>query len=136
MRAFLARPADWLSPAGWWWLSIISLLALIVVVLLWSAWLAPAAPQPIWLAIKALPLLLPLRGLLHGRRSTAQWAALLAVPYFLGALVAVYGYLAEPHFTVAADFGPALAQLLSATGLMAGTSFYAYLTRYQMPREG
>lgn len=136
MRTFLARPAHWLSPAGWQWLSVISLLALITVVLLWAAWLAPDAPEPVWMAIKALPLLLPLRGLLHGRRSAAQWASLLSLPYLLGALVGVYGYLGQPAFTPAGDFMPALAQLLCSMLLMLSTSFYAYQTRYQFPREG
>ena len=33
------------------------------------------------MVLKGLPLLLPLRGLLHGRLKSIQWAALLTLPY-------------------------------------------------------
>lgn len=60
-----------------------SLIGLIALCLTWELWLAPLRPGGSWLALKALPLLLPLFGILHGRRKTYQWASLLILPYLL-----------------------------------------------------
>ncbi|MCC5857033.1 MAG: DUF2069 domain-containing protein [Ectothiorhodospiraceae bacterium] len=61
------------------------LLALILLLTLQTVWLTPPANSgyvaPL-LLILVLPLLVPLRGLLHGRRYTAAWTSLLAVVYF------------------------------------------------------
>ena len=57
--------------------AIASLLALVALCLAWELWLAPLRPGGSWLALKALPLLAPLFGLLRGRRYTHQWATLL-----------------------------------------------------------
>lgn len=60
----------------------VSLIALIVLCLAWELWLAPLRPGGSMLALKALPLLLPLFGILRGRRYTYQWAAMMILPYF------------------------------------------------------
>lgn len=60
----------------------ISLLLLIGLCVAWEMWLAPIRPGGSWLVLKAIPLLLPLRGILHGRRYTYQWTSLLCLPYF------------------------------------------------------
>jgi uncharacterized membrane protein len=54
-----------------------SLIALIALCVAWELWLAPLRPDGSWLVLKALPLLLPLRGVLHARHYTLQWASLL-----------------------------------------------------------
>ena len=59
-----------------------SLVALIVVCLLWELWLAPLRPGGSLVALKALPLVLPLRGILEGRRYTYQWSSMLVLGYF------------------------------------------------------
>ncbi|MDP1651431.1 MAG: DUF2069 domain-containing protein [Rhodocyclaceae bacterium] len=64
----------------------ISLIALIALCLAWELWLAPLRPGGSWLALKALPLLLPLFGILCGRRYTHQWASLLIQLYLLEGL--------------------------------------------------
>jgi uncharacterized membrane protein len=61
----------------------VSLIALIALCLAWELWLAPLRPGGSWLALKALPLLAPLFGILHGRRYTHQWASLLIQLYLL-----------------------------------------------------
>lgn len=61
--------------------AIASLLGLIALGLAWELWLAPLRPGGSWLVLKVLPLLAPLRGLLHGRRRTYQWTSLLALAY-------------------------------------------------------
>jgi uncharacterized membrane protein len=62
--------------------AIISLTALIVLSVLWETVLAPARPGGSWLMLKALPLLLPLFGILRGKRYTYQWASMLILLYF------------------------------------------------------
>lgn len=60
----------------------LALLALIVLCLAWELWLAPLRPGGSWLALKALPLALPLTGILSGKRYTFQWSSLLILAYF------------------------------------------------------
>jgi uncharacterized membrane protein len=62
--------------------SSVSLIALIVMCLAWEAWLAPLRPGGSALILKVLPLLVPLFGVLHGRRYTYQWSSLLIWFYF------------------------------------------------------
>ena len=50
--------------------AVVSLLALIALGLAWELWLAPLRPGGSWLALKVLPLLLPLPGLLRLRMFT------------------------------------------------------------------
>ena len=69
------------------WTAVLSLLALIVLSLLWERWLAPIRPGGSWLMLKAVPLLLPLRGLLNGKRYSYQWSSLLILAYLTEGLV-------------------------------------------------
>lgn len=69
------------------WAAVLSLLGLIVLSLLWERWLAPIRPGGSWLMLKAIPLLLPLRGLLNGKRYTYQWSSLLILIYLTEGLV-------------------------------------------------
>lgn len=59
-----------------------SLVALILLCLAWEGWLAPLRPGGSLLILKALPLLLPLFGILRGRRYTYQWASMFILLYF------------------------------------------------------
>jgi uncharacterized membrane protein len=63
-----------------------SLIALVALCLAWELWLAPLRPGGSWLALKALPLLAPLFGILRGRRYTHQWSTLLIQLYLLEGL--------------------------------------------------
>ena len=60
----------------------LALLALLALCLAWELWLAPLRPGGSWLALKALPLALPLAGILLGQRYTFQWSSLLILAYF------------------------------------------------------
>ena len=53
------------------------LVALIFLCVAWELFLAPLRPGGSWLALKALPLMAPLFGVLHGKRYTFQWSTLL-----------------------------------------------------------
>jgi uncharacterized membrane protein len=85
-------------------------------------WLAPLRPGGSWLVLKVVPLLLPLRGILAGRRYTHQWASMLAL-----------AYLGEGLVRATSDRGPsaqlALIEIVLATACFAGCAIYARLTR-------
>ena len=65
----------------------LSLIALILLCLAWEGFLAPLKPEGSKLILKALPLLLPLFGILKGRRYTYQWSSLLILAYLTEGLV-------------------------------------------------
>lgn len=67
--------------------SIASLIALVFLALTWELWLAPLRPGGSALVFKALPLLLPLPGILRGKRYTYQWASMLILLYFTEGVV-------------------------------------------------
>jgi uncharacterized membrane protein len=71
-------------------LAVGSLLALIVLGLAWELWLAPLRPGGSWWALKVLPLLIPLGGLLRSRMYTYRWVSLLVWPYFTEGVVRAY----------------------------------------------
>ncbi|MHB0973899.1 MAG: DUF2069 domain-containing protein [Thiobacillus sp.] len=64
-----------------------SLIALILLCLAWELWLAPLRAGGSLLVLKTLPLLLPLMGILKGRRYTYQWAPMLVLAYFTEGVV-------------------------------------------------
>jgi uncharacterized membrane protein len=64
------------------WLAVGSLLGLIVLGLAWELFLAPLRPGGSWLALKVLPLCIPLAGLLKNRMYTYRWVSLLVWLYF------------------------------------------------------
>lgn len=61
-------------------LALLSLIALFVLCLAWELWLAPTGSGR--LAIKALPLLLPMLGLWRYRLYTFRWLSLMVWLYF------------------------------------------------------
>jgi uncharacterized membrane protein len=67
-----------------------SLVALIFLCLAWEVALAPLRPGGSWLMLKALPLLAPLRGVLHARAHTLKWALFLILGYFAEGVVRGY----------------------------------------------
>lgn len=60
----------------------LSLIALILLCLTWETVLAPLKPNGSLLILKTVPLLLPLWGVLHGKRYTYQWACMFILIYF------------------------------------------------------
>lgn len=64
-----------------------SLVALIGLGLAWELWLAPLRPGGSWWALKVLPLLVPLAGLLRNRMYTYRWVSLLVWLYFTEGVV-------------------------------------------------
>lgn len=51
--------------------------------LAWELWLAPIRPGGSWLALKVLPLCIPLAGILKNKLYTYRWVSLLVWLYFM-----------------------------------------------------
>jgi len=68
-------------------LALASLLGLIVLGLAWEMWLAPIRPGGSLLALKVLPLCIPLAGVLKNRMYTYRWLSLLVWLYFTEGVV-------------------------------------------------
>ena len=102
--------------------AIVALLALILLCLTWELWLAPLRPGGSWLALKALPLALPLTGVLSGTRYTYQWSSML-----------ILAYLAEGATRGWTDTGVsqtlAMAEVLLSLVFFAAAVSYARATR-------
>ncbi len=99
-----------------------SLIALIFLCLAWELRLAPIQPGGSWLALKGLPLLAPLFGILNGRRYTYQWASMLILLYFTEGVV---------RATTETGTGQALAiaETVLALAFFCASVAYARLTR-------
>lgn len=72
-------------------LAVTSLLGLIVLGLVWELWLAPLRPGGSWLALKVLPLCIPLAGILKNRLYTYRWVSLMVWLYFTEGVVRAWG---------------------------------------------
>ena len=64
-----------------------SLIVLLFLCVAWELWMAPMRPGGSALVLKALPLLLPLFGVLRGKRYTYQWSSMLILAYFTEGVV-------------------------------------------------
>ena len=98
-------------------------LGLLALILNWFIWISPPSTVPRAFPIIALavPLLFPLRGLLHGRRYTHQWTSFLSMVYF------ALGIDAWANAAAGAAWLGALTVLLSLL-LFVGTVVYARYT--------
>lgn len=67
--------------------AIVSLIWLIGWLVAWEAFVAPLQPGSWLLALKALPLLLPLRGVIKRDLYTLQWSSMLILIYFAEGVV-------------------------------------------------
>lgn len=64
-----------------------SLILLIALCLAWEGWLAPLKPGGSWLILKGAFLLIPLFGILRGRRYTYKWLSLFIQFYLMEGLL-------------------------------------------------
>ena len=72
-------------------LAVASLVGMILLGLAWELWLAPLRPGGSWLALKVLPLCIPLAGLLKNRMYTYRWVSLMVWLYFTEGVVRAWG---------------------------------------------
>ena len=80
------------------WLALGSLGGLIVLGLAWEMWLAPIRPGGSLLALKVLPLCIPLAGFLKNRMYTYRWVSLLVWLYFTEGAVRAYSDKAPGNY--------------------------------------
>jgi uncharacterized membrane protein len=99
-----------------------SLVLLIALCLAWELWLAPLRPGGSLIALKALPLAFPVRGVFAGLRYTYQWSSLL-----------ILAYLAEGITRAVAERGAsqacAAAELALSAAFFGAAVAYSRLTR-------
>lgn len=104
-----------------------SLIALIFLCLIWEGWLAPLRPGGSWLILKAVFLLIPLFGILRGKRYTYKWLSLF-----------IQFYLLEGALRATSDSGLtqwlALGEVTLATTIFVTTILYIRATRIT-PKE-
>lgn len=104
--------------------AIISLIALIALCLAWELFLAPLRPGGSWLVLKVLPLLMPLFGVLRGKRYTFQWACMLILLYFAEGVVRAWSDQ-PPASTLAAI------EIALSSAFYLAAIFYAKLTAFK-----
>lgn len=107
-------------------LALSNYIALLVVVLWWEAWAAPPTPvsRLFWLAIKLLPLLIPLPALWRGSARAHVLAALLVMLYFCDGVATAYGAV---RLGSNAALGYAALEIIAAVTFVATASYYARL---------
>lgn len=84
-------------------LAVASLLGLIVLGLAWELWLAPVRPGGSLLALKVLPLCIPLAGLLKNRLYTYRWVSLVVWLYFIEGVVRAWSDRAPSRWFALAE---------------------------------
>ena len=104
-----------------WLAACASLIALIFLCIAWELAIAPLRPGGTWLALKALPLLAPLFGVLHGRRYTFQWSTLLIWLYVMEGSARAYSDSGLSAGLAAAEAALALAYFAAAVTYLRAT---------------
>jgi len=100
----------------------ISLVGLILLALAWETVLAPLKPGGSLLMLKAVPLLLPLFGILRGKRYTYQWACMFILLYFTEGVVRAWS-------DVGLSAKLAMIEVILSVAFFSCAIFYARLTR-------
>jgi uncharacterized membrane protein len=99
-----------------------SLIALIALCLIWEGWLAPLKPGGSWMVLKGAFLLIPLFGILRGKRYTYKWLSLF-----------IQFYLMEGLLRATSDHGLiqqlAILETILATALFVLTILFVRATR-------
>jgi uncharacterized membrane protein len=72
-------------------ITVTAVIAMILLTTVWELWLAPLGGTPSWVVLKAFALMLPLRGLLHGRRYTFQWYTMFILLFFMEGVMRAWG---------------------------------------------
>ena len=93
-----------------------TLIALIALCLAWELWLAPLRPGGSYLALKALPLVVPLAGIFDGRRRTYQWSSMLVLAYVAEGVVRAYSESGVSQLLAGIEFVLSAAFFAAAVG--------------------
>ena len=70
-------------------LALAAFVDLFILCVCWEWFISPLRPEGSWLILKALPLLLPMRGIWKGNVYTMQWASMLILLYITEGLVRI-----------------------------------------------
>lgn len=97
------------------WLAVGSLMGLIVLGLAWELALAPIRPGGSWLALKVLPLCIPLAGLLKNRMYTYRWVSLVVWLYFTEGVVRAYSDRAPSNYLAMIEIALCMALFVACT---------------------
>lgn len=112
-------------------LSLVFWIALIVLSVLWEGWLTPTQPAGLWLIIKALPLLIPLFGMLHMKRTSFSIASLIAMLYFTEGIMISWG-----EYSTGSQNPALLACSLAEVFLVLGFVVCVYIYLRNTKRQG
>ena len=107
------EPGSDVAATRWW--AVGSPLALMLLCLAWELWLAPLRPGGSWLALKALPLCLPLAGLLKRRMYTYRWVSLVVWLYFTEGVVRARSDPAPSRWLALAEVALCLSLFVACT---------------------
>lgn len=104
-------------------LTLIGYFGLLALIVNWFTWIAPTVqvPRALVLAALAIPLLFPLRGIIHARRYTHQWIGFLSMLYFIIGVDVWYH-----HIGIEKILG--MSMVFFSMLLMVGSSMYARYT--------
>lgn len=101
--------------------TVAGLLALFALCILWETTLAPIRPGSL-LWIKALPVLLPLPGVVRGRRYTYQWLSMYILAWFIEGTMRSWGDHGASRYL-------ALLEVLLSVWVFMGALLYSRYTR-------
>jgi uncharacterized membrane protein len=87
------------------WMAAGSLMGLIALGLAWEMWLAPIRPGGSLLALKVLPLVIPLAGILKNRMYTYRWVSLFVWLYFTEGAVRAWSDAAPGNYLAMIEVG-------------------------------
>jgi uncharacterized membrane protein len=95
--------------------------ALIVLCLSWELWLAPLRPGGSYLALKVMPLILPLNGIFQGKRRAYQWSSMLVLAYFVEGAVRAWSERGPSQALAFLEIALSLAFFAAAVGYARAT---------------
>ena len=96
-------------------LAVAALLGLIALSLSWELFLAPLRPGGSWLALKALPLCIPLAGFLKNRMYTYRWVSLMVWLYFTEGVVRAWSDKAPGNWLALVEVALCLVLFVACT---------------------
>lgn len=104
-------------------LALLGYFGLLILIVNWFTWIAPPVrvPRSLILAALTIPLLFPLRGIIHARRYTHQWIGFLSMLYFVIGVDVWYNQQAIEQLL-------GMSMVLCSLLLLIGSSMYARYT--------